>query len=463
MKFKSVTEYIRTPHTIDGTTVMVDIPRETLVPVAPKDWDAIVVRGVHGIVLALTLISVIWSTTSIAALLGATWVSYLAASLFDLSWLTALGLAFIARHRPDRRRVADRLSWVLLAVTVTALFVEGMRSRSLALACVGATVSILAKLLWWVSAKVTEPTLTAADRQWIEITLSEASAKLAVASARRQVQRTEDNAVAQLLAMEASRRGTPGVGTAAGQHVAVGAKGEPLQADSRTSAQLRRELDATRESFGKVVHAALDREQKRKASRRQPTGELAGTPGVRVADVAALLGSAHPPIVYFVQNGDRVKIGTSQNLKRRIDTLCLRMEDVLLVVHGNARTERDLHLRFAEQRVGATEWFDLAGDVAQYLAAMTGQVGPVPVMHGDAPDDAPQLTESDDAALPATKTAAILAASSMLHPEATPADIALHLAQSGLAVDTAYIRTVLSRAAKQAQEAEAQAGTEGYL
>lgn len=80
-------------------------------------------------------------------------------------------------------------------------------------------------------------------------------------------------------------------------------------------------------------------------------------------------------------------------------------------------------------------------------------------MERDASPDALQVKSLRVNTEPITKTAAILAASSALQPDASPASIALLLAQQGLAVDTAYIRTVLHREKQRAQAA----GSEGYL
>ncbi|THJ20043.1 hypothetical protein E7Y31_23815, partial [Candidatus Frankia alpina] len=99
----------------------------------------------------------------------------------------------------------------LLAVTVAAIGVEGYRTGGLAVACIGASVSVAAKALWWTFGRATCPELTAADAQWVAVQLSQASARMAVAAVRRQAARVEDQAAAQLLAMEASRR--PPTGT----------------------------------------------------------------------------------------------------------------------------------------------------------------------------------------------------------------------------------------------------------
>jgi hypothetical protein len=75
----------------------------------------------------------------------------------------------------------------------------------------------------------------------------------------------------------------------------------------------------------------------------------------------------HAPLVYFVRNGNRIKIGTTVELKRRIRTLALRPENVALLVDGDQRRERQFHKQFAEHRIGTTEWFAYEGTLANYV------------------------------------------------------------------------------------------------
>lgn len=200
----------------------------------------------------------------------------------------------------------------------------------------------------------------------------------------------------------------------------------------------------------------------------QPPSEPAGPDGERIHDVASLIGHAHAPIVYFIRNGSRIKIGTTQNLKRRLAALTLRPDDVMRAEHGAQRHERILHARFAEQRAGNTEWFDLAGPLAQHLGITDASSSASSTLQ-DAPSDTPD-TQQVSATIPSTavptatasKSALILAASSALHPGASAADIAHHLAQQGCAVDTAYVRTVLSRAKKPSQDDGVGKGGGGY-
>lgn len=76
----------------------------------------------------------------------------------------------------------------------------------------------------------------------------------------------------------------------------------------------------------------------------------------------------HAPLVYFIRNGNRLKIGTSTDLKRRVRTLALRAENVVLLLDGGQSLERDLHKQFADLRVGNTEWFAYDGALITYIA-----------------------------------------------------------------------------------------------
>jgi hypothetical protein len=75
----------------------------------------------------------------------------------------------------------------------------------------------------------------------------------------------------------------------------------------------------------------------------------------------------HAPVVYFIRNGNRIKIGTTTELKRRIRTLALRAENVALLVDGGQQLERAFHRQFADLRVGSTEWFAHEGLLAEFI------------------------------------------------------------------------------------------------
>jgi hypothetical protein len=65
----------------------------------------------------------------------------------------------------------------------------------------------------------------------------------------------------------------------------------------------------------------------------------------------------HDPVVYFIRNGDRVKIGYTTHLAARLSALSLRRDAVVLILDGDRRLESALHSRFAGKRIPRTEWF----------------------------------------------------------------------------------------------------------
>lgn len=79
----------------------------------------------------------------------------------------------------------------------------------------------------------------------------------------------------------------------------------------------------------------------------------------------------HAPLVYFVRNGNRLKIGTTTCLKKRIRTLALRPENVVLLLAGGPQLERALHRQFADLRIGTTEWFAYDGPLIDYVHTET--------------------------------------------------------------------------------------------
>ncbi len=75
----------------------------------------------------------------------------------------------------------------------------------------------------------------------------------------------------------------------------------------------------------------------------------------------------HADVVYFVLNGNRVKIGTTANLRNRVRALSLPSSNVIAVVPGGRSREAELHAALSHLRVGRTEWFAFAPSVADLI------------------------------------------------------------------------------------------------
>lgn len=201
MKFKEEIRKRLVDHTVDGVTHKIRQPYKVRTPVLPADWDGRAMKAASTLVLTLTAIAVVWSTVSIGALLQGG-VGYAAAALFDISWIVVLLLEWMSRFDPDKRKFARTMGYVLVGVTMGAIFWHGLLQHSVALAVIGAAVSLIAKTLWMGIMRHVDRDLSDDDRQWVEAEISKANAKVAIAGVRRQAAAAEVHARLQLLAAE---------------------------------------------------------------------------------------------------------------------------------------------------------------------------------------------------------------------------------------------------------------------
>lgn len=75
----------------------------------------------------------------------------------------------------------------------------------------------------------------------------------------------------------------------------------------------------------------------------------------------------HEPVVYFVLNGSRIKIGYSTHFPERLRALAIPSESLLLLLRGGTALESALHRRFGKHRVGGSEWFEIAPVILRYI------------------------------------------------------------------------------------------------
>ncbi|MCC0099432.1 hypothetical protein K7B10_32590 [Streptomyces flavotricini] len=223
MKFLEEVRTRLVDRTIDGTTNQVSEPYTVRMPKLPRDKDQMALIGVSGLVLALTLVAIIWSTHSIGTLLGGG-VGYAAGVVFDVAWLAVLLLEWMARFDPAKREFPRKVGWGLALVAAGAIFLEGMLAGGWQMATVGAAVSVVAKILWWAVFKHIDKDLSPADSQWVAAEMSKANAKLAIAGVRRQAAKAEVAARLELLAAERDLNEIAGLDHSAGAHEVIGAE-----------------------------------------------------------------------------------------------------------------------------------------------------------------------------------------------------------------------------------------------
>lgn len=80
------------------------------------------------------------------------------------------------------------------------------------------------------------------------------------------------------------------------------------------------------------------------------------------------ISAADRNVVYYMRLGNRAKIGTSRNLKRRLAEI--NPEDCMAYELGDRTIEITRHKQFAHLRVSG-EWFELADDLVRHVNTLT--------------------------------------------------------------------------------------------
>lgn len=324
MKWKTKTEEYTAPHTRDGITEMITRTRQVRVPVLPRDWDTVATRAAVLLVMALTFVSIAWSTWSIGSLLNGG-IGFGAAGVFDLSWAVCLILEWKSRFEAEKRAFPQRLGWWLLIGTMGAIFWHGMNMGSVGMAVTGAAVSAFAKVLWLGVMKHINKELSPDDAQWVAQQISAANAKMAVASARRAAARSEHRAAAELLAMEAESREFGGQlpdaagafatagsadataavpqGSAAGVADAPERPALPAQAVTVTPEHLAAALALLQGVTGTVAPAAP-------AASADATGDAEDAEVIDAEDVEPESDPLEPPTLANVSKADAIRIAS---------------------------------------------------------------------------------------------------------------------------------------------------------
>ncbi|GAB3396026.1 hypothetical protein GCM10027568_29270 [Humibacter soli] len=77
-------------------------------------------------------------------------------------------------------------------------------------------------------------------------------------------------------------------------------------------------------------------------------------------------------VVYYIRFDDRMKIGTSSNLRQRMSQLW--HHELVALERGTRTREHARHAQFAEWRLGTSEWFQLSPELAEHVEALRAGV-----------------------------------------------------------------------------------------
>jgi hypothetical protein len=324
---------------VHGVDVEYTVPDNTPVMRLPFNLDSILRRMLFTLAVIMTIVAIVWGTVAIGemlSILAPAWAAYLVAGAFDAGWAACLIAEWILRHDSTRAQTPARAGLAMLAVSMAAIITHGALSGPWAwiVGIVGALVSAAAKGVWAIGMHTIRIKLDPKYEAYLRTLQQQTGTEQALALAERDRLMTHNRTVRLRLALE--QHGTP-------------------------------------QAVVEQAPTAAATEEPPPPARKQLPTEPAGPVGEEIEDLDDILSHAHAPVVYFLRNGSRIKIGTTRNLRRRIAGLALRPDDVIRVEHGGQDYEQSLHARFDEHRVGNTEWFELRGELAVYLGELEAQ------------------------------------------------------------------------------------------
>lgn len=162
------------------------------------------------------------------------------------------------------------------------------------------------------------------------------------------------------------------------------------------------------------VAALIVPEMMQAAMRDGHRGPRAVSPTTRrlielAAPVTPKLNGHHESCVYLISNGNRVKIGMTTKLGRRLEALQVQASDVQLLLLGGRELESALHEYFADFRLGATEWFERSATIESFIRSKREKASPQSSPRGVVTLNAAELRDAVDAMLGAGVRGVLLA------------------------------------------------------
>ncbi|MFF7130006.1 hypothetical protein [Streptomyces sp. NPDC008240] len=196
---------------VNGTPVSYDVPDTTPVVRLPFNLDATLRKLLFAFAVLMTAGAIVWGTVAIGsmlALLAPPWAAYLVAGVFDAGWAACLIAEWILRHDSTRARVPVFAGLAMLAISMTAIIVHGVRSHAVLVGVIGALVSAAAKGVWAIGMHTIRIKLDRKYEAYLRTRQQQAGTRLALALGQRDELLTDDKTARLKLALEA-QRGTP--------------------------------------------------------------------------------------------------------------------------------------------------------------------------------------------------------------------------------------------------------------
>ncbi|MFF2940230.1 hypothetical protein ACFVSQ_10345 [Streptomyces niveus] len=168
--YKKVTRYWTETTDLDGKTSTREVPYEAWVPKPPRDWDALILRGVTTVAISFTVIAVVATAASVGGLLSKMVpgvVAYGMGAVFTLAWLYCLAIEWLNRISPERAVHAKVGGWIALLISMGAVYAYGHTLGQDYAGAFGACIDLLAKGSWWLLLRQHAVPLSARVAHWV--------------------------------------------------------------------------------------------------------------------------------------------------------------------------------------------------------------------------------------------------------------------------------------------------------
>ncbi|WP_327123714.1 hypothetical protein [Streptomyces sp. NBC_01727] len=151
VKYRKITRHREETTVIDGVPSTRNVAYEAWEPVPPREWDEMILRGVTGLTIGVTVIAVVATTASVGGLLSKMVpeiVGYGMGFVVVAGWLSCLAWEWLSRINPQAARPAQIAGWVALAISMGAVFTYGSTLNQPWAGGFGACIDLLSKGLW---------------------------------------------------------------------------------------------------------------------------------------------------------------------------------------------------------------------------------------------------------------------------------------------------------------------------
>lgn len=194
--------------TVHGVDVAYEVPDTTPVPRLPFNLDATLRRTLFTLAVVMTIGAIVWGTVAIGgmlSMLAPSWAAYLVAGVFDAAWAACLIAEWLLRYDSRRAAIPMRAGIAMLAVSMSAIIIDGVRADAVLVGIIGALVSAAAKGVWAVGMHTIRIKLDPKYEAYLRARQQKTGTELALALGDRDQALTEDRTVKLRLALEARR------------------------------------------------------------------------------------------------------------------------------------------------------------------------------------------------------------------------------------------------------------------